>query len=325
MSATTIKRGGKGVRRATAAKGKARAVRGAKQKTGGAVGAAWNKVPISETGLQKFFIGVFIALAAVSLVALAIYAGLPEAVRDRVGGMADDAGFTVRKVEVRGVDRMDRQAIYERAVAVQQVPMPLMDVDVLREDLLQLPWVSDARVSRQLPDTLVIDIVERRPHAVLREGEEYVLIDPSGHRLEPVKRGEAEKMLVLSGEGAANRAVELSELLDAAPALKPQVRAAEWVGNRRWNLTFKTGQVVALPEGDEESSDALVSFARLDGMNRLLGGKVSVFDMRADDRIYMRVPGRAAEEAEMEAQRKRLEREAAQAAAAQEAGEEIGG
>jgi len=87
--------------------------------------------------------------------------------------------------------------------------------------------------------------------------------------------------------------VALSNLLDAAPALKPHVSEAEWVGNRRWNLTFKTGQILALPQGDEDSAGALMSFARLDGVNRLLGGKVAAFDMRNPERIYMRVPGRS--------------------------------
>ena len=66
---------------------------------------------------------------------------------------------------------------------------------------------------------------------------------------------------------------------------------AEWVGNRRWDITFKTDQVLALPEGEEASAKALMSFARLDGVNRLLGGKVASFDMRAPERIYMRCPG----------------------------------
>jgi hypothetical protein len=43
------------------------------------------------------------------------------------------------------------------------------------------------------------------------------------------------------------------------------VREAEWVGNRRWNLTFKTGQVLALPEGEGTSRQGLMTFARLDG------------------------------------------------------------
>jgi cell division protein FtsQ len=77
--------------------------------------------------------------------------------------------------------------------------------------------------------------------------------------------------------------------------LRPQVVAAEWVGNRRWNLTFKTGQVLALPQGEDNSAKALIEFARLDGVNRLIGGKVVAFDMRTPERIYMRCPECAAE------------------------------
>ena len=171
--------------------------------------------------------------------------------------------------------------------------MPLVDLHALRGSLMKLSWVDDARVSRQLPDTIVVDIVEREPHAVLKKPDRLVLIDPQGHELEPISQSDAEGMLQISGPGAQAQVEALSALLDAAPALRPQVTEAEWIGNRRWNLTFRTGQVLALPQGDEESASALMSFARLDGVNRLLGGKVAAFDMRNPDRIYMRVPGRA--------------------------------
>ena len=173
--------------------------------------------------------------------------------------------------------------------------MPLVDLQALRASLMELPWVEDARVSRQLPDTIVVDIVERTPHAVLRKPDRLVLIDPAGHALEPVSRDEAEGMLLISGPGAQAQVAALSDLLDSAPALRPQVAEAEWVGNRRWNLTFRTGQVLALPQGEDRAAGALMSFARLDGVNRLLGGKVAAFDMRNPDRIYMRVPGRVTE------------------------------
>ena len=205
---------------------------------------------------------------------------------------ASDAGFEVKRVEVRGVKHINELKVYERVLGQRDRAMPLVDIDGLRSELMQLSWVEDARVSRQLPDTLVIDVVERKPHAVLRKADRMVLIDATGHELETVTAARAKGKLVLSGPGASRQVVALTDLLGAAPALKPQVREAEWVGNRRWNLTFKTGQVLALPEGVRPSSTALMSFARLDGINRLLGGKVAAFDMRASDRIYFRVPGR---------------------------------
>ena len=163
----------------------------------------------------------------------------------------------------------------------------------LRGELLQLSWVKDARVSRQLPDTLVVDVIERSPHAVLRREGKLTLIDETGHPLEAVSPAKAKGLLVLSGNKAEVRVPDLVRLLDAAPALRPQVAEAEWIGNRRWNLTFKTRQVLALPEGEDKSASALVTFARMDGVDRLLGGQVASFDMRSADRIYMRVPGRA--------------------------------
>ena len=154
--------------------------------------------------------------------------------------------------------------------------------------------VKDARVSRQLPDTLVVDVVEREPHAVLRKGDKFTLIDNTGHSLETISKARARGMLVLTGDGANSRSEDLGRLLEAAPALKPQVAQAEWIGHRRWNLTFKSGQILALPEGEKLAAAALLTFARMDGVDRLLGGKVASFDMRAQDRTYMLVPGRAA-------------------------------
>lgn len=165
--------------------------------------------------------------------------------------------------------------------------MPLVDLPAIRERLLDLPWVADARVSRQLPDTLKIDIVERVPHAVLRKPDRLMLIDPFGNELEPISPKQAEGKLLIEGPGAARQVQELGRLLDAAPALKPQIASAEWVGNRRWNLTFKTGQLLALPEGDL-GAPALVKFAQLDGMHRLIGGKPVAIDMRVPDRAYLR-------------------------------------
>ena len=109
--------------------------------------------------------------------------------------------------------------------------------------------------------------------------------------LEISSRTNAKGKLTIAGPGAQKQVGELDLLLDAAPALKPQVEQAEWVGNRRWNLTFKTGQMLALPEGEDQSASALVSFAKLDGHYRLLGGKVVAVDMRVPEQAYFRCTG----------------------------------
>ena len=290
----TVNRKAKGVRRSTAAKGRAQTARRARARTGSLLDSAMAVLPFTEDQLHRVFLAVILGGAVALAWFVANLAGVPAMAQQQVALLASDAGFEVRKVKVTGVERMNELKVYERALAQRNVPMPLVDLAALRAELLELSWVEDARVSRQLPDSLVIDVVERTPHAALRKPGRLMLIDETGAELQPISQANAKGMLVIAGPGAKAQVEELSELLAAAPAIQPQVAEAEWIGNRRWNLTFDTGQVLALPQGADKSAGALVSFARLDGVNRLLGGKVATFDMRAPDRIYMRIPGRAA-------------------------------
>jgi len=298
--AQTIRRNAGPVRRQVRSQGNRTKVRKAKAKTNSLIDALMRVLPFTEEQLHKAFLVLILVAAAGAAWTIASLAGLTGLAGMQLAHAAANAGYEVERVEVRGVERMNELKVYERVLGQQDLAMPLVDLQELRAALMdhdEFPWVAEARVSRQLPDTIVVDIVERQPHAVLRKPGRFALIDASGTELEPVSEAEAKGMLLISGPGAQARVGELSGLLDAAPALRPQVSEAEWVGNRRWNLTFKTGQVLALPQGEKESAGALMSFARLDGVNRLLGGKAVAFDMRNPERIYLRCPACRAESA----------------------------
>lgn len=280
-----VARAAPGIRRSAAARGRSQKARAARTRTVGVVGRMLAMLPFTEAQLHKAFLTLIFAGILAAAWALASLTGATALMQAEGARLAADAGFRVRHVSVTGTQRMNEMTVYEKALAQKDQPMPLLDLAALREELLALPWVADARVSRRLPDTLAIDIVERKEHAVLAKPDHFVLIDAEGHTLEPISAKKAKGKLVISGPGAQRKVADLEALLDAAPALKPQVAAAEWVGNRRWNLTFRTGQLLALPE-NERASAALVRFAKLDGANRLLGGRVAAVDMR--------VPGQAA-------------------------------
>ena len=279
-----------GVRRAAKAQNRAVTARRAQGKASGVVDKAMGVLPFTEEQWSRIWLAMIIGGGVGIAFIIASLAGLPALAQAQVALIAADAGFEVRHVRVTGTSRMDERLVYARVLSQQSRAMPEVDVAALRDELMTLPWVKDARVSIQLPHTLAIDIVERKPHAVLEKPDRLVLIDAAGVELETIAADKAKGMLRLAGPGAGQQAARLDKLLAAAPALRPQVEAAEWVGNRRWNLTFGTGQVLALPEGEIEAATALVKFARLDGQNRLIGGKVLAFDMRSPPRLYLRLP-----------------------------------
>lgn len=290
MAQQIRRNGSTGVRRAAKAQSRAVTARKARGSATGVIDRIMGALPFTEHQWSRIWLAMIIGGGVGIAFIIASLAGVPALAQAQVAAMAADAGFEVRHVRVTGTTRMDDQQVYARALAIRDQAMPDVDLEALRADLRSLPWVKDARVSIQLPHTLAIDIVERTPHAVLERPDRLMLIDATGVELEPVSPDKVKGMLRLAGSGAGQQARGLESLLSAAPALAAKVEAAEWVGNRRWNLTFRTGQLLALPEGEVAATTALVKFARLDGKNRLLGGKVVAFDMRSPPRLYMRIP-----------------------------------
>jgi cell division protein FtsQ len=214
---------------------------------------------------------------------------LPQMAGIAVGEAVGRAGFAVRRIEQKGVSRLNPMHVYQVASDQLDRPLPLVDLVGTRERLLRYGWVKDARVSRRYPDTLVVDIVERTPAAIWQHQQKLTLIDPEGVVLEPVKLEAMPDLPLVIGPSANHHALELNRLLAAAPELKPIMAGATWIGGRRWDLRFHSGEVLALPEGEEQAAAALALFAEKDRKAQLLGRGFARFDMRIPGKLIVRV------------------------------------
>src|SRR3546814_3103014 len=133
-----------------------------------------------------------------------------------------------------GADRIDRLKVYDIALAQKDRSMAAVDLEDGRADLMKYGWIKDARVSRRLPDTLVVDIVERTPAAIWQHNNRLSLIDEKGVVLEPVTVATMPDLPLVIGPRANQRSQDLARLLASASSLKELLAGATWVGNRRW-------------------------------------------------------------------------------------------
>jgi cell division protein FtsQ len=245
-------------------------------------------LPLTEKEVQRIVTWVILAVLTLLALVAAQYAGLTAAAYQQYAALAAKAGFQVKRVPVTGMERVDQLKVYQLVLAEKDRAMPLVDIEKIRADLLQYGWIKDARVSRRLPDTLAVEIIERKPAALWQRNGKYSLIDANGIVLANVRADEGGDLPMLNGNEANEHIVALNALLDNASALKSQVSGATWIGKRRWDLQFQTGETLALPEGEAEAAKALLNFARLDGVHRLLGRDLIHFDLRDPDRAYFR-------------------------------------
>jgi cell division protein FtsQ len=258
------------------------------------------RLPVDQARANKvagLVFGAFIlAIGLVVLIALDIPAKAERAAGTAIG----HAGFTVSGYQIVGINKMDRKLVDAvvtdelRRAADQagsaKAPQALVDVAGIRQRLLGYGWVKDARVSRRLPDTLVIDIVERAPAALWQSQGQLALIDSEGVVLDRVPVDKMPDLPLLIGPGANAEEEELSGLMASVPTLKPQLASATWVGGRRWDLNFQSGETLALPEGDDAAKAALMKFARLDKESGMLGRGIVRFDLRVPGKMIVRLP-----------------------------------
>lgn len=288
MSAAHVRRG---------SAGRAKPRRGAKVAVPGKLA---RRLPVDQARANKvagLVVGAFmLAIALVVLVALDV-----PAKAERAAGVAlGRAGFTVSGYRIVGLKHMDRAAVDEvvndelrraaEEAGTAKASQALVDADAIRRRLMQFGWVKDARVLRRLPDTLVIDIVERTPAALWQNEGQLALIDAEGVVLDRVPITKMPDLPLLIGPGANAQEQELASLMADVPTLKPQLASATWVGGRRWDLNFQSGETVALPEGYGDARAALQKFARVDKQSGLLGRGIIRFDLRVPGKMIVRLP-----------------------------------
>ncbi|MCW5732453.1 MAG: cell division protein FtsQ/DivIB, partial [Alphaproteobacteria bacterium] len=172
-------------------------------------------------------------------------------------------------------------------------PILFFDAEEARRRIERIAWVERASVQRILPDTILINIVERSPHARWQIDGRVLLVDREGKVLssaDPARFGELRRVV---GPGAERRARALFEMLEREPELAARVRDAVRVRDRRWDLEFDNGITVQLPEHNAEA--AWAQLALMQRERQVLERAVSAIDLRLPGRVVVRLTPEAME------------------------------
>jgi cell division protein FtsQ len=197
-------------------------------------------------------------------------------------------GLTVQDVSLVG-RRFARRSDIVRAMGVKRGdPILGFDLVSVRRRLVDLPWIRDAHVERQLPNRIRVEIQEREPMALWQRKGKLVLVDNYGVVITGRALNRFRKLIIVVGEDAPRHTPTLFAMLAAEPGLAKQVAAAVRVGARRWNIKLRRGIRIQLPENDPHR--AWRRLAELDAKHRLLARDIKSIDMRLPDRLIVK-PG----------------------------------
>ncbi len=203
------------------------------------------------------------------------------------------AGFEVRHVLVSGRLRTDRETLVEAMGIGIGEAMFVIDLEAARARVASLAWVRDASIRRRMPDTVVIELVERRPLAIWQHQGELFVVDSVGDVIGGAQPEDHPGLFLVVGPGAPAATADLLALFDQTPELAPRVLAAVRIGQRRWKLHLDGGIDIQLPE--EGMQEAWMALAGMDRSSGLLSRDVVTIDLRLPDRLVVRLTEEARE------------------------------
>lgn len=196
-------------------------------------------------------------------------------------------GFTVEKITVAGRKETSTDEILKALEIIQGQSLFDLNSQVAKDRIETLGWVKTAAVSRLWPDTIHIELVERRPFALWQQERRLVVIDRAGAVITSEQMGRFSELPVVVGHGARHGAAQLIDVLATEPDLYNRVQAVTRVAERRWDLHLDNGMKIRLPAGSE--TVAWQRLALLEQDYRILGRDLDAIDLRLPDRLIVRV------------------------------------
>lgn len=245
----------------------------------------------SDTSISSVIFGLVMVVAMIVAGAALLGGSLSKAGQrwgSAMDGISRSVGLSVGTVEVIGLEHQPSTA-REIKIAAMIEPGENMfraDPHVIRRRVEDTRLVSNVRVYRLWPDTVMIYADAAEPSALWHNGEDWAVVDNLGRLMTRAKPADNPSLVKSVGEGAPEAVPALNTAFADMPELTAYIDHAKRVAGRRWDLVLNTGTIVKLPS-DEDLKDGIAMFARLEKAGELTRRPLQAIDLRVPGRVFL--------------------------------------
>jgi cell division protein FtsQ len=214
--------------------------------------------------------------------------------------------FKVDQIAVTGTARLSTADVEGLVADVRGQNILRVDLDRTRQQLLASSWIASATLSRTLPSTLEIQVVERTPMVLARSGQQLHLVDDTGVIIDtfgaryrdldlPIVdgliRSPSKGVLAVDAERAA-LAKRLMDALAQRPDLRQRVSQID-VSSAHDAIVLLDRDPTLLHLGDRLFVERIRAYLDLVPTLRERLGEIDYVDLRFEERLYVRPRGQA--------------------------------
>ncbi|GAA1818333.1 hypothetical protein GCM10009682_43750 [Luedemannella flava] len=179
----------------------------------------------------------------------------------------------VRQVTVTGISVLTDAQVRAAAAVPADTPLARVDLDRVRAAVAALAPVREARVHREWPSTLVIEVEERTPLAAVPVGSSFAVIDAAGVAFRTLAQRPRELPLVVvpspGPEDVATRSA-VRVLGALTPQLREQLVRLLAPSPARIRLELDGGRTIVWGDAEDSDTKARVATALLKKEGKLI-------------------------------------------------------
>jgi cell division protein FtsQ len=205
----------------------------------------------------------------------------------------------ISRIEVSGTEHLSKTDVLALLNGLRGQNILRVRLDEYRRRVLASPWVADATISRSLPATVVVRIVERRPMAIGRAGETLFLVDDQGDEIDeygpryadfdlPIVDGLA-RGTARADDGNRRRVQLVARLMAdvrARPELATRISQVD-VSDPRDAVVMVDEDTARVRLGDERFLERLQSYVELAPTLHSEVPAIEYVDLRFGERVYV--------------------------------------
>ena len=191
--------------------------------------------------------------------------------------------FVVNTIQTVGRERASKNDLSKILKKYQKTSLLSLDLNYIQSEVEKVAWIKKVIIRRDLPNTLSLTIEEFSPRAVWIRGRDRYVLDKNGYTIEKVSDDQFQNYFTIKGAEAELNLMNLIESLENFDEIYNQIDYANYVGRRRWDLHYKSGVRIMLPE--DNIIDSLSLLETYIKENKLIEKGHKKIDLRVDGKI----------------------------------------
>ena len=137
-----------------------------------------------------FFTAVGLLLVAVVMTAVFIYA---------YNFLISRPYFEIKEISVRGLKELTEKEVLASAEIKPTQNLLAINTDAVIRRVAANQWVKNVYIGRELPNKLVLEVQERNPLVLIKQGSDFYLMDGEGFVFKKLGKGDEVDLPILTG------------------------------------------------------------------------------------------------------------------------------